>query len=154
MRKQKGFTLIELLVVVAIIGLLATLAVLAFGNARQKARDAKRLGDLENVMKAMASADGEGITLGGCGASALLSTCTFSTTPSDIKMDFATIRDPGTSAAACAFPATGQCNYSIRGANCAAVAPTMGNYCISFWIEGTGGPVAAGAHYASTTGIY
>ncbi len=154
MRKQKGFTLIELLVVVAIIGLLATLAVLAFGNARQKARDAKRLGDLENVMKAMASADGEGITLQTCGTGSLLSTCTFSSPPSDVKMDFATLKDPGTSAAACAQPPTAQCNYTIRGPNCGAGAPTMSNYCIAFWVEGTGGPVTAGAHYASSTGIY
>ena len=50
---KKGFTLIELLVVVAIIGLLATLSIVALNTARAKARDTKRVGDIKNIQTAL-----------------------------------------------------------------------------------------------------
>jgi len=52
-RDKKGFTLIELLVVIAIIGLLSTLAVVSLNSARQKARDAKRVGDIKQIQTAL-----------------------------------------------------------------------------------------------------
>jgi len=50
---QKGFTLIELLVVIAIIGLLSTLAVVSLNNARERARDSKRISDVKQMQTAL-----------------------------------------------------------------------------------------------------
>jgi len=53
MKQKKGFTLVELLVVIAIIGLLSTLAVIALGSARSKARDARRISDIKQLQTAL-----------------------------------------------------------------------------------------------------
>lgn len=50
---QLGFTLIELMVVVAIIGVLMSAGILAFSNAQQNARDARRRADIDAIAKAL-----------------------------------------------------------------------------------------------------
>lgn len=49
----RGFTLIELLVVIAIIGLLSTIIAGPIQNARNKAKDSKKVADVKNIQNAL-----------------------------------------------------------------------------------------------------
>ena len=53
-KSGRGFTLVELLVVVAIIGLLVTMVLINIQNSKQKARDVRRVSDINNIATALA----------------------------------------------------------------------------------------------------
>lgn len=51
--RTRGFTLIELLVVIAIIGLLASIVTASLSSTQARARDARRMQDIDSIKKAL-----------------------------------------------------------------------------------------------------
>lgn len=54
-KKKNGFTLFELLVTISIIAVLTAVAVVSFGGMTKKARDSRRMADLEKIRVALES---------------------------------------------------------------------------------------------------
>jgi len=50
--KKNGFTLFELLVSISIVGILSALAIVSFSSAQKKARDTRRIEDMNLLQKA------------------------------------------------------------------------------------------------------
>lgn len=67
---RTGFTIVELLIVIVVIGILASVTIVAFNGLQARGRDAQRKSDLNNIAKALSiyNIDKGDYTVAGCGA--------------------------------------------------------------------------------------
>ena len=54
-RGLRGFTIVELLIVVVVIAILASISVVAYNGVQQRARDSRRISDIQMINKAILS---------------------------------------------------------------------------------------------------
>jgi prepilin-type N-terminal cleavage/methylation domain-containing protein len=157
-KHRRGFTIVEFLVVLAIIGLLATLALLALSSARTKTRDNARLLQVREVQTALElfTLDSGGVypisetpvALGaGTGASLCSDSATgFQGVPCAEKTFMATVpRDELVSGSAqpCGPTSIDICDAAYSG-------DEEGNdYRILFWLEGGSGSYPGGLNCAT-----
>ena len=174
LKNKKGFTLIELLVVIAIIGLLSTLAVVALNNARQKARDAKRVADMKQIQTALEIYNTEAGNYPDCAAdpcvegnnefggsndigvidsSAAITGTGGATVYMGVVPD-----DPSSTSGPCQVGTVDTavpCNWAYEGrtaANASDATDPVG-YSIVFYLEGAVGDLNAGLNCATEGGI-
>ncbi len=81
MRNNRGFTLIELLVVIAIIGILATIAIPAFNQYRERSQKAAATANARQCLTAYAAIEAgvQATVPSGCSGNVTSCTCTVGT---------------------------------------------------------------------------
>lgn len=154
----RGFTLIELLIVIAIIGLLGTLSITSLLSARAKARDARRINDVQqmaNVLSLESSGGGNvAANLEGCGDAINETNTRTCTGPGNVSYfpDFfdPSIINPDDDATICkqTTPSTDVCQYSL-----ASGSTNVENSLILFFLETDLVGYNQGLHVISPEGI-
>lgn len=137
--KSKGFTLVELLVVIAVIGILSSIVLVGYNGTRGQARDAKRISDLQNILKDIVVKQGFSSVSLGCTnptGTNLITNCTLLTA----------YRDPGTTPTTQCnkgpFPAPARCQYTVFNPTSNALATD--NFEICAYLEKGTGPYSQG----------
>lgn len=127
--KRKGFTLIELLVVIAIIGILATIVLVSLNTARQKARDARRVGDLRQVALALEMYYDDNTSTGYPGDADALDCDDWTDLVAALQPDYMTAvpTDPGSNAYAYEADSTTNNNDYILRAQTEGIPPDDGD---------------------------
>ena len=143
-KKSKGFTLIELLVVIAIIGILATIVLVSLNNARQKARDSRRVSDLRQIALALEMYFDDASTYPGTPA---LDGCT----AAEWTALTTAIQTGGQMTTVPNDPLGGTATYAYAGWNPGAVAPVT-EYVLRAQLETCGTTGACGTDVDGTPG--
>jgi len=121
---RRGFTLIELLVVIAIIGILASVVLVSLSGSRAKARDAKRVDELNSMVGILGTQYTDSSLTGtGCANGSNANKCTL----------LVLYKDPYGNTSACTKTATSPCDYVIWGAG--GSQPSTNNFEICAYLE-------------------
>lgn len=137
--KTGGFTLVELLVVIAVIGILASIVLASISGGRAQARDAKRVEDLQSILKNIIITQGLNSVSLGC----TNPTGTNLATACSLLYGFT---DPGSAQTTQCnkgpFPAPAPCQYTVLNPSANALATD--NFEICAYLEQGTGPYPKG----------
>ena len=145
-----GFTIIELLVVISIIGILSTISVVGFNNARQKARDSKRIVDTKQLATAL------NIYFNDIGAYPISETAiTLGVSPNLVLCDAGFVASASSCSPGKIYMAKVPVNPSPSGAPYSYISPsaTPGNYSMTFTLEKSFGTLSYGEVTATNFGM-